>query len=228
MQSHVWGNSSQTVVVRVCSNHGMYEFDTEADCSGFQVRLERASGAGYWPGDKTEHSPQTVVTIQRVGSRPTMGDHPPRDRDGFETLPIGPALRLTADEGFDLLRALRRALKLALEQGMYLKPKGARSRLHEGHEDKKKLLGFVKNVEWENPYDRFRGDEAQAFDRLAQENRLAQAARSSETKSPIRGRATRQESESKRRGVKKGRPLSQTTALAKKGARGTTRVASKA
>jgi hypothetical protein len=188
MESHVSARSAQTLQVRVCSNHGTAEDeDSNIGCAGFEVSLQRASDAGYWPEDGIEDSPQIDVTIQRVSSRRKESKEPPGPWLRYETFPVGPALRMTVDEGFDLLRALTRGLKLAIEQGLCSKPERERSRAHEFHEDMK----LLRQMGPSNPYDFYVGEEEKDFDRLVQQNRLAQRSRSSATKASARGRTTR-------------------------------------
>src|SRR6266566_3581927 len=119
MQSHMWGRSAQTVQVRVCTNH--VEADPEdpnITCGGLEVRVERASAVNYWTGEHTGPEPDTELVIQRIRSRAKQPEPFDENRLDIETKPVGPALRLRAEEGFDLLRVLTRALRLAREQGL--------------------------------------------------------------------------------------------------------------
>jgi hypothetical protein len=194
VESHVWGRSTQLVETRVCTTHAAEPEDVNHTCEGFEVRLERACAVNFWTGEHTGPGPDTELVIRRIRSRlkePEPFDEP---RCDVETGPVGPALRLHAQEGFDLLRVLTRALKLAREQGLIAERLRLSERVRRETND------------WEDNADLIAAmgvlpppvDEEEEFEELARRNGLAPAKRKS-ARRPAPRRITKKRGKSSRR-----------------------------
>src|SRR5512136_2939165 len=103
MQSHLWSRSAETMAVRVCTSHAAADpEDPNVTCEGFEVRFERASAVDDWSGDDTGRWPEIELVIRRIRSRwgePQLGEV----WSDIDTSTVGPALRMSSDEGFALL-----------------------------------------------------------------------------------------------------------------------------
>jgi len=190
VKSHVWGRSTQLVETRVCTTHAADPEDVNHTCKGFEVRLERASAVNFWSGEHTGPGPDTELVIRRIRSRTKESKRFDELRCDVDTSPVGPALRLDAQEGFDLLRVLTRALTLARDQGLC----SERKRVRRDTEDDTDVVADLRAANRALPPPR---DEEEEFEELARRNRVAPAKRKS-ARRPASRRSTKKQGTSAR------------------------------
>jgi len=194
MQPHVYGESSQRIVVRTCTTHTDREAgeDPNVTCGGFEVRLERTSavgGSAGWVDYQHGLSPTVELQLQKVGTRWEGYEQVPYEGRGLKllTVPLGSAFRLCAHDAFALLDALKRALHEAVAQGL-LPPE---EELYvdapqdpESDGEQRELVALSERLDQDSRENRDAPTEDELFRALASINRLASSTRSAEPMRP--------------------------------------------